>query len=137
MGNAEAERLSINSMAITSKPQTSMDASHGILLFIDDEAQWNIPPPQSDVIQPLNKSLGRTERRAISYCRGATLTAQLASFPIRLCTNQRIEALVMTQLRLVFPLLQRNRPSRRSFMEQALTQSTLNRSHFIALQQSQ
>jgi len=48
MGSAEAERLSINSMARTSKPQTTKDASHGILLFIDDEAQWNIPPPQQD-----------------------------------------------------------------------------------------
>ncbi|PYU47671.1 MAG: hypothetical protein DMG54_00450 [Acidobacteria bacterium] len=65
MGSAEAERLSINRMARTSEPQTSKDASQGILLFIDDEAQWNIPPPQHDVIQPLNKSLGRTERRAI------------------------------------------------------------------------
>src|SRR5882757_5808469 len=48
MGNAEAERLSTNRNARTSKPQTSKDASHGILLFIDDGAQWNIPPPQQD-----------------------------------------------------------------------------------------
>jgi hypothetical protein len=45
MGSAEAERLSINRNARTRKPQTSKDASHGTLLFIDDEAQWNMPPP--------------------------------------------------------------------------------------------
>jgi len=44
-GHAEAERLSINRNARTRKPQTSKDASHGTLLFIDDEAQWNMPPP--------------------------------------------------------------------------------------------
>jgi len=43
----------------------------------------------------------------------------------------------MAQLRLVFPLLQRNQPSRRSFTWiSRLLKSTLNRFRVFALQQS-